>query len=165
MKWRANDAMPPQIMHPSERQRPRPPNGRRWLGKVKRIHELGSSKAALWRRLSKRCPGLRSPFFSLEFARAVAQSGARTRVWDRLLAGFFPFQFANRFTEIMAAGERIGGALNDFSGVIIDSSKQGSIGTSDLFVEIAKHYYSVPHQLIRQEVEARITIATIEIFH
>jgi transposase len=35
----------------------------------------------------------------------------------------------------------------------------------DYHVEIAKHYYSVPHQLIRQEVEVRITIATIEIFH
>ena len=35
----------------------------------------------------------------------------------------------------------------------------------DYHVEIAKHYYSVPHQLIRQEVEARITAATIEIFH
>src|SRR6266851_3580510 len=35
----------------------------------------------------------------------------------------------------------------------------------DYHVEIAKHYYSVPHQLLRQEVEARITVATIEIFH
>jgi transposase len=35
----------------------------------------------------------------------------------------------------------------------------------DYHVEIAKHYYSVPHQLIRQEVEARITIATVEVFH
>jgi transposase len=35
----------------------------------------------------------------------------------------------------------------------------------DYHVEIGKHYYSVPHQLIRQEVEARITVATIEIFH
>jgi transposase len=35
----------------------------------------------------------------------------------------------------------------------------------DYHVEIAKHYYSVPHQLIRQEVEARITAATIEVFH
>src|ERR1700730_3587397 len=32
-------------------------------------------------------------------------------------------------------------------------------------VEIGKHYYSVPHQLIRQEIEARITAATVEIFH
>jgi transposase len=35
----------------------------------------------------------------------------------------------------------------------------------DYHIEIAKHYYSVPHQLIRQEVEARITAATVEIFH
>ena len=35
----------------------------------------------------------------------------------------------------------------------------------DYHVEIAKHYYSVPHQLIRQEVEARITAGTIEVFH
>jgi transposase len=35
----------------------------------------------------------------------------------------------------------------------------------DYPVEIAKHYYSVPHQLIRQEVEVRITLTTIEIFH
>jgi transposase len=35
----------------------------------------------------------------------------------------------------------------------------------DYHVEIAKHYYSVPHQLLRQEVEARITTATVEIFH
>jgi transposase len=35
----------------------------------------------------------------------------------------------------------------------------------DYHVEIAKHYYSVPHQLLRLEVEARITAATIEIFH
>src|SRR6266478_5455725 len=35
----------------------------------------------------------------------------------------------------------------------------------DYHVEIAKHYYSVPHPLLRQEVEVRITVATVEIFH
>lgn len=34
----------------------------------------------------------------------------------------------------------------------------------DYHVEIAKHYYSVPHCLVRQEVEARITARTVEIF-
>ena len=34
----------------------------------------------------------------------------------------------------------------------------------DYHVEIAKHYYSVPHGLVRHEVEARITARTIEIF-
>jgi transposase len=35
----------------------------------------------------------------------------------------------------------------------------------DYHVEIARHYYSVPHALLRHEVEVRITAATIEIFH
>jgi transposase len=35
----------------------------------------------------------------------------------------------------------------------------------DYHVEIAKHFYSVPFQLLRQEVEARITTKTVEIFH
>jgi len=34
----------------------------------------------------------------------------------------------------------------------------------DYHVEIAKHYYGVPHSLVRQEVEARITQKTVEIF-
>jgi transposase len=34
----------------------------------------------------------------------------------------------------------------------------------DYHVEIAKHFYSVPFTLARQEVEARITSATVEIF-
>jgi transposase len=34
----------------------------------------------------------------------------------------------------------------------------------DYHVEIAKHYYSVPYALVRQEVEARITERTVEIF-
>ena len=35
----------------------------------------------------------------------------------------------------------------------------------DYHVEIARHYYSVPHTLLRQKVEARITARTVEIFH
>src|SRR6202012_1565277 len=35
----------------------------------------------------------------------------------------------------------------------------------DYHVEIAKHFYSVPFQLLRQEVEARVTAKTVEIFH
>jgi transposase len=35
----------------------------------------------------------------------------------------------------------------------------------DYHVEIDKHFYSVPFQLLRQEVEARLTTKTVEIFH
>jgi Mu transposase-like protein len=35
----------------------------------------------------------------------------------------------------------------------------------DYHVEIEKHYYSVPHQLLREKVWARIAARTIEVFH
>ncbi len=35
----------------------------------------------------------------------------------------------------------------------------------DYHIEIAGHYYSVPSKLIREIVEARITSATVEVFH
>jgi transposase len=35
----------------------------------------------------------------------------------------------------------------------------------DYHVEIERHYYSVPHQLLRQKVWARIAARTVEIFH
>ncbi len=35
----------------------------------------------------------------------------------------------------------------------------------DYHVGIDKHFYSVPHDLLRQEVEARITVGTVELFH
>ena len=42
--------------------------------------------------------------------------------------------------------------------------KQCRVGL-DYHVEIEKHYYSVPHQLLRETVWARITARTIEVFH
>jgi transposase len=35
----------------------------------------------------------------------------------------------------------------------------------DYHVEVDKHYYSVPHQLLREKVWARVTARTVEIFH
>ncbi|MGH0224494.1 IS21 family transposase, partial [Sinorhizobium meliloti] len=35
----------------------------------------------------------------------------------------------------------------------------------DYHVEIERHYYSVPYRFAREQVEARITANTIEIFH
>lgn len=42
--------------------------------------------------------------------------------------------------------------------------KQCRVGL-DYHVEIDKHYYSVPHQLLREKVWPRITARTIEVFH
>ena len=35
----------------------------------------------------------------------------------------------------------------------------------DYHVEVKKHYYSVPYQLLHQQVEVRLTAQTVEIFH
>ena len=42
--------------------------------------------------------------------------------------------------------------------------KQVRIGL-DYHVDIGRHYYSVPHQLLKQKLWARITARTVEIFH
>jgi transposase len=42
--------------------------------------------------------------------------------------------------------------------------KQCRVGL-DYHVEVDKHYYSVPHQLLREKVWSRITARTIEVFH
>ncbi len=85
----------------------------------------------MWQRLSATRPELRSPFFSLEFSEAVDASGALARVCllykGGELAGFFPFQFSNPLAKAFAAAERIGGTLNDFSGLVIDTSRHGPI--------------------------------------
>jgi len=35
----------------------------------------------------------------------------------------------------------------------------------DYHVEVEKHYYSVPHSLLRQQLDVRLTEKTIELFH
>ena len=42
--------------------------------------------------------------------------------------------------------------------------KQCKVGL-DYHVEVEKHYYSVPHALLRETLWARITARTIELFH
>jgi transposase len=42
--------------------------------------------------------------------------------------------------------------------------KQCRVGL-DYHVEVGKHYYSVPHQLLREKLWARITARTVELFH
>jgi CelD/BcsL family acetyltransferase involved in cellulose biosynthesis len=110
--------------------------GARWRGKVKRLGDLADTEIALWHRLVGARHELRSPFFSYEFARTIADAGADARVCllhdDGVLAGFLPFQFADGSARLLAAGQRIGGALNDFCGVVIDASRHGPIGPDEL---------------------------------
>jgi CelD/BcsL family acetyltransferase involved in cellulose biosynthesis len=107
-----------------------------WRGEIKRVGDLSADEIALWRLLSATHHALRSPFFSFEFTQAVAETAARARVcllYENMeLGGFFPFQFADRFTQSMRAGERIGGELNDFCGVVIDPARYRAIGAQDI---------------------------------
>jgi CelD/BcsL family acetyltransferase involved in cellulose biosynthesis len=123
--------------------------GGRWRGEVKHICDLADHEVGLWRRLVATRPELRSPFFSFEFARAVAEAGARARVCllyeDGTLAGFFPFQFTTRFAQSMASGERIGGAFNDFCGVMIDRSRHASIDVETLLRCAGLESFEVSH--------------------
>jgi CelD/BcsL family acetyltransferase involved in cellulose biosynthesis len=116
-------------------QRQRRPR-KRWSGEVKRLQDLSAAEIELWRRLSTTRHELRSPFFSLEFAHAVADAGARTKVCllyeDGALAGFFPFQFANAVAQAMGVGERVGGFLNGFCGIIIDQTRHSQISSHKL---------------------------------
>ena len=42
--------------------------------------------------------------------------------------------------------------------------KQCSVAL-DYHIDVERHYYSVPHQLLRQKIWVRITARTIEVFH
>jgi Mu transposase, C-terminal domain len=39
------------------------------------------------------------------------------------------------------------------------------VGPGESHVEIAHHYYSVPHPLLHERLEARITATSVELFH
>ncbi len=108
----------------------------RWKGEVKRIVDLTNDEIALWQKLTATRSELRSPFFSLEFVQAVDAAGALARVcllYDGgELAGFFPFQFSTPLAKVFAAAERVGGTLNDFSGLVIDKLRHGPIEQREL---------------------------------
>ena len=48
--------------------------------------------------------------------------------------------------------------------MVFDSKKQCRVGL-DYHVEVEKHFYSVPHTLLREKMWARITARTVEVFH
>jgi CelD/BcsL family acetyltransferase involved in cellulose biosynthesis len=129
--------------------RGQPPGSGAWHGEVKRIGDLSEREIEFWQHLVATRSELCSPFFSIEFARAVAAAGVRARVcllYDhRELAGFFPFQFADRFCQWAAAGERIGGALNDFCGLLLDYPRHGPIGVAELLRCAGLKSFDVSH--------------------
>jgi transposase len=47
---------------------------------------------------------------------------------------------------------------------VVSEWKRATVNV-DYHVQLAEHFYSVPYTLVREEVEARLTATTIEIFH
>lgn len=64
-----------------------------------------------------------SPFMSRHFALAVESAGVDVRVAvlmdGTFIAGFFAYQFPSRQRRFMRFGERVGGGLCDFCGVVL----------------------------------------------
>ena len=85
---------------------------------------LHASEEAAWERLSSTFHAMSSPFLSLHFARAVAQTGMDARVCviyeDDQIRGFFPFQFPGRLAAWSGMAARMGGEMADYFGLIAE---------------------------------------------
>jgi CelD/BcsL family acetyltransferase involved in cellulose biosynthesis len=91
------------------------------------IDDVGEDVVARWEALRKNNTIYQSPFFSIEFTRAVAQvrEDVRVAVFEEgdQIVGLFPFQRLNRRTIVP-----VGGAYNDLHGLL------GRVGPDDDFV-------------------------------
>jgi CelD/BcsL family acetyltransferase involved in cellulose biosynthesis len=81
--------------------------------------ELGAPERERWEEIRRGEPALSSPFFSFDFAAAVAAVRRDVRVGVLRgsgggVAGFFPFQFSRT-----GVGRPVGGKLSDYHGVIV----------------------------------------------
>lgn len=85
-------------------------------------HDLQAAEVDAWERLSSQVPALASPFQSVHYARAVAESGMRVRVCviyrGDAIVGFFPYQFRGRVQALAGAAEPVGGEMSDYFGLI-----------------------------------------------
>ena len=143
---------------PTPRWRPTttPPLCRR--GRTGRATRPRSKSRCRWRRAGSSPSCATGTFFSLaELNAAIAELVA---------------QINNRVTRHLGASRRAlfeeleRSALKPLPAepYVFAEWKECRVGL-DYHVEIEKHYYSVPHQLLREKVWARITARTVEVFH
>ena len=85
-------------------------------------HDLHAAEVDAWERLSSAVPALASPFQSVHYARAVAESGMQVRVCviyrGDAIVGFLPYQFRSRFQALAGAAEPVGGEMSDYFGLV-----------------------------------------------
>jgi CelD/BcsL family acetyltransferase involved in cellulose biosynthesis len=86
--------------------------------------KLYANEIAAWEKLSTAFPSLFSPFLSLHFARAVAESGMDVRICiiyrNQTICGFFPYQFRNHLASWTKTAEPVGGGMTDYFGLIAE---------------------------------------------
>ena len=80
---------------------------------------------ALWRKLLFNEPGLCTPFLSYAFAATAAEVFYAVRVCQirrgEITVGFFSFQFRSIAHRLFGIGQRIGGELSDYFGIVAES--------------------------------------------
>jgi CelD/BcsL family acetyltransferase involved in cellulose biosynthesis len=83
---------------------------------------LSDAEVACWNDLCRTVPAFTTPFLSFPFTRAAAQvfHGVRVCVVERSgrPVAFFPFQFGSRLNQLLGFGERVGGSLSDYFGIV-----------------------------------------------
>jgi CelD/BcsL family acetyltransferase involved in cellulose biosynthesis len=94
---------------------------------------LRSPETAVWTMLCQSNPHLNSPFYTVEYIRAVAQSMGDVYVCvieenERPVA-FLPFQFRNKLWKLIGFAERAGGDLTDYFGLIAPRGFQVDVPT------------------------------------
>ena len=97
-------------------------------GHVKQVENLTRTEVEEWDRLSVATTSARSPFMSVHFARAVAESGVDARACvlhqsDEIRA-FFPYQYSSKLGRWLKAAQRIGGELSDAFGIVAQNGFQ-----------------------------------------
>ncbi len=108
---------------------------------------LHAAEIAEWERISRAVPDLSSPFLSVHYARAVAESGVDVRVCVIYCAGsicgFLPYQFRTFLSAWTKAAEPAGGEMSDYFGLI---AVPGFQITSDHLLRLAKvNYFGFSH--------------------
>ncbi|MES2072223.1 MAG: GNAT family N-acetyltransferase [Pseudomonadota bacterium] len=106
----------------------------RYTARVVKPLQLEQAEMLVWERLSATQAHLASPFLSVHYARAAAESGLDARVCvlyrDGSPCGFFPYQFEGRIAAWLKSAAPVGGGLSDYFGLVADANFR--ISTSEL---------------------------------
>jgi CelD/BcsL family acetyltransferase involved in cellulose biosynthesis len=114
---------------------------------IKNAADLSAAEVEEWERLSREEPHNGSPFLSVHFAQAIAQSGVDARVCvmhdECGIAAFFPHLYSNLWNRTWKVAQRIGGELTDSFGLV---ARNDFRITNDELLRLAKiNYLSFSH--------------------